>query len=97
GTGGNDVFVAETGAEVDVLHFFYRDTALNGYIRGGTHGGASITRRRLYEQFFNLFAGNDFLVQFDVERAAAGKRKLAGFLDDIPQVVIHHFQRELLE
>src|SRR5690554_699024 len=97
GAGGNDILVAVAGTEVDVFHLLHRHAILHRDVGGGTDSGTGIAGSGLDEQLLDLGAGNDLLVEFDVQRAAAGKGDLAGFTDDIAQVVVHHFQRQLLE
>ena len=54
-------------------------------IGGGADGGAGIAGGRLHEQLLDVVAGDDLLVQLDVQRAAAGEGDLAGFLEDIAE------------
>lgn len=80
-----------------MFHLLDRHTTGVGNISRRTHRSARITRSWLHEQLFDFRAGNDFLVQLDVQRTAACKRDLAGFLEDVTQIVIHHLQRQLFE
>src|SRR5690606_8988572 len=72
GAGSNDVLVAVGRAEVDVLHLFHRHAALVGDVGGGTHRGTGVAGSGLNEQLLHLGPGDDFLVELDVQRAAAG-------------------------
>ena len=83
GTGSDNVFIGIGRAEVDVLHLLYRNAALHRHIGRRTDSGSSITGGRLYEQLLDLLAGDDLLVEFDVERATAGKGDFAGLADDV--------------
>ncbi len=80
-----------------MLHLLYRNAALHRHIGRRTDSGSSITGGRLDEQLLDLLAGDDLLVEFDVERTTAGKGDLAGLADDVTEVVVHHLQRKLLE
>jgi len=80
-----------------VFHLLDRHAASVGHIRRCTNCGTGITGRRLYEEFFDFRAGNDFLVQLHVQRAAARKGHLAGFLEDVAQVVVDHLQRQFFK
>ncbi len=68
-----------------------------GDVGGGTHRGTGVAGSGLNEQLLHLGPGDDFLVELDVQRAAAGESDLAGLLDDVAQIVVHHLQRQLLE
>ncbi len=80
-----------------MFHLLHRHTTSVGYIGGRTDGGAGIAGRRLHEQLFHVVTGDDFLVQFDVQRATAGEGQLAGVLEDVAQVMVDHLQGQLLE
>src|SRR5690606_29809877 len=73
GAGGNDILVAVAGTEVDVFHLLHRHAILHRDVGGGTDSGTGIAGSGLDEQLLDLGAGNDLLVEFDVQRAAAGK------------------------
>jgi hypothetical protein len=97
GAGGDDFLVAVGRAEIDVLHLLHRHAALHRDVGGRADGGAGIARGRLHEEFLHLGAGDDLLVELDVERAAAGEGQPAGLAQDVAEVVVHHLQRQVLE
>ncbi|MCY1420537.1 hypothetical protein D9M71_361620 [compost metagenome] len=80
-----------------MLHLLDRHAAGVGHIGCRADCGTGITGRRLYEQLFDVVAGDDFLVQLDVQRTATGIGQLAGFLEHVAQVVVDHLQRNLFE
>jgi len=63
---GDDVLIAVGRTQVDVRHFFHRHVALLRHVGGCTDSGAGVARSGLDEQFFDVIAGDDFLVQLDV-------------------------------
>jgi hypothetical protein len=97
GAGGDDIFVAVRRAEVDVLHLFDRNAALYRDVGGCADGRAGIAGGRLDEEFAHIRAGDDLLVELDVERAAAGKGEAAGLAQDVAEVMLDHLQRQILE
>ncbi len=80
-----------------MFHLLDRHTAGMRNIGRSAYCRTGITGRGLHEQLFDFRAGDDALVEFDVQRTATGESDLAGFLEDVTQVVIHHLQRELFE
>ena len=96
-TGSDHVLVAVGRTEVDMLHLLDRNAACDRYVRGSTDGRARIARCRLHKQFLDVRAGDDLLIQLDVQRAAAGKGQPAGLLEDVAEVILDHLQREILE
>jgi hypothetical protein len=85
------------GAEVDVLHLLHRHAALHRYIGGRADGGAAVARGRLDEKLLHVGAGDDALVELDVERAAAGEGQAAGLAQDVAEVMVEHLQGDVLE
>jgi hypothetical protein len=47
---------------------------------------------RLDEELLHVGAGDDALVELDVQRAAAGEGQLAGLAQDVAEVVVDHLQ-----
>ncbi|OMP11032.1 hypothetical protein COLO4_04070, partial [Corchorus olitorius] len=97
GAGGDHVLVGVRGAEVDVFHLLDRHAAGMGNISRGADCGTGVAGGGLHEQFGHVRTGDDLLVQLDVQRAAAGEGQLAGFLEDVAQVVVDHLQGQFLE
>jgi hypothetical protein len=97
GTGGDDVFVAVRRAEKDMLHFFDRHAALHRDVGRGADGRSGVARRRLDEEFADVRAGDDLLVELDVQRAATGKSEAAGLAQNVAEVMLDHLQRQILE
>jgi hypothetical protein len=95
--GGDDFLVGIGGAEVDVFHLLHRHAALHRDIGGRADGGAAVARGRLDEELLHVGAGDDALVELDVERAAAGEGQAAGLAQDVAEVVVQHLQGDVLE
>ena len=54
-----------------MLHFLDGNPALVRDIGGGTDGRPGITGSRLHKELFDIRAGNDALIELDIERTAA--------------------------
>ena len=92
-----DLFVAEGRPQVDVAHFLHRHTAAHTGVGCGAHCSTRVSGGRLHEEFPDLFSRNNFLVEFYVECAATGEHQASRLANNIPQVVIHQVQADVLK
>ena len=60
-----------------------------GHIRRRADSGAGIAGCGLHKEFFDVGQRHDALVQFNVERDAAGEGELASFFENVAEVKIN--------
>ena len=86
-TAVSTLFGGEARTQIGVAHARqHMLAARRGHVRCRAERSAGIARRGLHEQFFYVAARDEALIEFDVQRAAAGECQPAGLGENVAEV-----------